>query len=76
MDFTPSKCKGVYLHKFITLKDNGSDVLERCTKCGKKNVVKVVKGQVDIVRYSQQHMREFIIPQHRLFAREFKRVNV
>lgn len=74
MDFSASKCKGYFLHKFATLKDNGEAVMERCVKCGKKNVVKVVKGQVDIVGYSRKHMREFIIPQHRLFAHEFKRV--
>lgn len=73
MDFSQSKCrKHPFLHKFATLKDNGSDVLERCVRCGKKNVVKVFKGQVDIVGYSRKHMREFLIPQHRLFAREFK----
>lgn len=71
MDFSASKCKGIGLHKFATLKDNGDAVLERCVKCGEKNVVKVVKGQVDVVRYSQRHMREFLLPQHRLFAREF-----
>lgn len=71
MDFSASKCKGTYLHKFVTLKDNGNDVLERCVKCGKKNVIKVSQGQVDIIRYSKLHMREFLIPQHRIFAHEF-----
>lgn len=72
MDFSASKCRGVYLHKFATITDNGESVLERCVKCGKRNVVKAVKGQVDIVRYSQQHQREFLIPQHRLFGKEFQ----
>lgn len=72
MDFSASKCKGIGLHKFASLKDGGDAVLERCMKCGEKNVVKVVKGQVDVVRYSQRHMREFLIPQHRLFLHEFQ----
>lgn len=74
MDFSASICKGSWLHKFITIKDSGSNVLERCTKCGHRNIVKVVKGQVDVVRYSKQHLREFLIPQHRLFNKEFKKI--
>lgn len=73
MDFTASKCRGTYLHKFITIKDNGEFVFERCVRCGKRNIVKVVKGQVDVVRYSKKHVREFLIPQHRLWGHEFIR---
>ncbi len=71
MDFSASKCKGYWLHKFLTIEDKGSDVLERCARCGKRNVIKVVKQQLDVVRYSKKHMREFIIPQHRLYLHEF-----
>lgn len=75
MNFDASKCrKTPYLHKFATVQNSGADVLERCLRCGKKNIIKVVKGQVDVVRYSRQHVREFLIPAHRLFAREFKRI--
>lgn len=74
MDLSASQCrKSPFLHKFVTIEDKG-DVLERCVRCGKKNVVKVSKGQVDLVRYSKMHMREFLIPQHKLFTREFKQV--
>lgn len=45
--------------------------MERCVRCGKKNVVKSVKGQVDVTRFARFHMREFLVPQHRLFGREF-----
>lgn len=72
MDFSASKCKGSFLHKFLTIENHEEGVLERCTRCGKRNVSKVVKGQVDVVRYSKVHMREFLIPQHRLFLREFQ----
>lgn len=73
MDFSDSKCrKRPWLHKFITLKDNGDAVLERCVRCGEKKVIRVVAGQVDIVRFAKHHAREFLIPQHRLFAREYK----
>lgn len=74
MDFSASRCKGTYLHKFLTIKNNSSDVLERCSKCGKRNIIKVYNGQLDIVRYSKQHLREFLIPQHRLFNKEFQKV--
>lgn len=71
MDFSASKCKGYWLHKFLTIKDNGEYVLERCARCGERNVIKVVAQQLDVVRYSKLHMREFIIPQHRLYLHEF-----
>lgn len=74
MDFSASLCKGYWLHKFLTIKENGDDVLERCTRCGKRNILKIVAQQLDVVRYSKQHMREFLIPQHRLFSREFKKI--
>lgn len=75
MDFSPSHCrKHPFLHKYVTVQENAGDVLERCVRCGKRNAIKTHNGQVDIVRYSKQHMREFLIPQHRLFAREYKRV--
>lgn len=74
MNFDASKCRGSWLHKFATVQDKGDDVLERCLRCGHRNVIKVVKGQVDVVRYSRQHVREFLIPQHRLFNREYQKI--
>lgn len=73
MNFDKSKCRGSYLHKFITLQSHPDAVLERCVKCGKKHIIKLVKGEPNIIEYSRWHMREFLIPQHSLFNHEFHR---
>lgn len=74
MNFDKSRCKGHGLHKFITLQAQSESVYERCVKCGKKHVIKLVKGEPNIVEYSRYHMREFLIPQHRLFNYEYQRI--
>lgn len=71
MDFGKSRCKGPYLHKFINVSGTQDAVLERCTKCGVKHVIKLVKGEPNTVEYARYHMREFLIPQHRLFYKIF-----
>ena len=76
MNFQKSRCKTGYLHKFITLRSTSDAVEERCVKCGKKHIIKLVKGEPNVVEYSRWHMREFLIPQHRLFNREFRRVAI
>lgn len=60
----------------MTIKAIQDAVLERCVKagCGIKHVIKLVKGEPNIVEYSRWHQREFLIPQHRLFNLEFKKV--
>jgi len=74
MDFTKSKCKGTFLHKFVSLRAKEDAVEERCIKsgCGKRHIIKLVKGEPNIVEYSRWHQREFLIPQHRLFNKEFR----
>lgn len=74
MDLSKSRCRGSYLHKFATMVAMSEGVLERCLKCGKKHIIKLVKGEPNIVEYSRWHMREFLIPQHRLFLKEFQKV--
>ncbi len=74
MDFSKSKCKGSYLHKFIVLGQREDSVLERCVKCGAKHVIKIVNGMPNTVEYARYHQREFLIPQHRLFKKEFQKV--
>lgn len=76
MNFQKSKCKGPYLHKFVTISGTKDAVLERCVKsgCGKKHIIKLSNGQPNIVDYARYHQREFLVPQHRLFNLEFKRI--
>lgn len=74
MDFSKSRCRGTYLHKFMTIDSKSDAVLERCIKCGEKHVIKLDKGEPNIVEYARVHMREFLIPQHRLFLREFQKI--
>lgn len=78
MDFRKSRCKTGYLHKFMTMQATQNGVLERCIKpfCGVKHVIKLVKGEPSPVDYARFHMREFLIPQHREFNREFRRIPV
>ena len=78
MDFSKSRCRNGYLHKFVTISATQDAVLERCVKqgCGIKHVIKLVKGEPNIVDYARFHAREFLVPQHRLFNREFRRVAV
>ena len=78
MNFDKSKCRGSYLHKFITLGQYDNSVLERCVKasCGVKRVVKLANGMPNPVDYARSHMREFLIPQHRLYYREFPKKTI
>lgn len=73
MEFNKSKCRGVYLHKFVSILSTQDAVLERCVKCGKRHVIKLVKGEPNIVDYARYHQREFLIPQHRLFLKEYQK---
>lgn len=77
MNFSRSKCRGSYLHKFATISANNDAVLERCVKrgCGVKHVIKLVKGEPNPVEYARFHQREFLIPAHRLFANEYRKIN-
>lgn len=70
MNFNASRCRGTWLHKYILLDSKGNSVLERCVRCGKKLVVKLKNGVPKAETYAQHHMREFLIPQHRLFKHE------
>jgi hypothetical protein len=74
MIFLKSKCKGTYLHKFANINAKENAVLERCVKCGKRHVIRLVKGEPHIVDYARYHQREFLIPQHRLFLHEFQKI--
>lgn len=62
----------------MTIKAKEDAVLERCIKplCGVRHVIKLVKGEPNITDYAAFHMREFLIPQHREFNREFRRTTV
>lgn len=74
MNFDKSKCKGHGLHKFTTISGTNNSVLERCLKCGKRHVIRLVNGQPHITDYARHHQREFLIPQHRLFKYEFQKI--
>jgi len=74
MNFYASKCRGSWLHKFSTISSTQDAVLERCVRCGKKHVIKLVKGEPNIIEYARWHQKEFLIPQHRLWGHEFQRV--
>lgn len=74
MLFVKSKCKGRYLHKFITLRAKENAVEERCVKCGARHIIKLYKGEPNVVEYARYHQREFLIPQHRLFLSEFQKI--
>lgn len=74
MNFDASLCKdGRWLHKYITLDSKYDSVLERCLRCGKKNVIKLVNGVPNNKEYIQHHMREVLFPQHPRFAKEYVR---
>lgn len=76
MDFSQSRCKTGYLHKFVAIPGTNDGVLERCIKpaCGVKHVIKLVNGAPHAVEYARFHCREFLIPQHREFKREFQTI--
>ena len=71
MNLKPSNCRGSFLHKFITLAGTNDGVLERCVFCGKKHVIKLVNGAPHTVDYARHHVREFLVPQHRLFYKHY-----
>lgn len=76
MDFSKSKCIRNRLHKFTVIDSKNDSVLERCVRCGKKHVIKLVNGGPNTVEYARWHLREFLIPQHPRFGQEFKKIYV
>lgn len=75
MNFQLSRCRGAWLHKYATVNAKEDAVLERCLRCGKKHAFKLQNGVPKAEHYAQHHLREFLIPQHRLFAHEYARNN-
>lgn len=73
MNLSKSYCRnrGTRLHKFVSIASTNEGVAERCVKCGQKHVIKLVNGNPHITDYGRYHVREFLVPQHRLFLREF-----
>lgn len=71
MDFTASKCRGSWLHQSTIIAVHPEVIYEQCQRCGKKHIIKLYRGNPNAVDYARFHMREFLIPQHRLFKKEF-----
>lgn len=73
MDWSYSKCKGIWLHNFQLVSDyQGKAVKERCLRCGKDLIVKLDdKGLADNTNYLKYHMRQAFVPQHPLFSHEY-----
>lgn len=71
MNFNASKCRGTWLHKYYVISNTEEQVFERCLRCGKKLVFKLYNGVPKATLYAENHMREFLVPQHRLFKHEY-----
>lgn len=75
MNFSKSKCKGIWLHKFDIVEEHhipNKAVKERCARCG-KDIIHVLdqNENADNNEYIKYHMREALVPQHPLFNHEF-----
>lgn len=75
MDFSLSRCKGNWLHRFdIVAEYNGRAVKERCARCGKEVVFKLdSNGNASNNEYLKYHARQALLPQHRLYSHEYPR---
>ena len=74
MDFSLSKCKGIWLHKYDLIADyRGEAIKERCSRCGKEIIIKLYNGVTDNNNYLKHHMRQSLVPQHSLFDHEYPR---
>lgn len=73
MDFSLSKCKGIWLHKFDLVADyQGQAVKERCGRCGKEIIIKLdTRGLADNGTYLKYHARQALMPQHVLYSHEY-----
>lgn len=75
MDFTLSRCKGIWLHRYEIVAEYHfppDAVKERCARCGKEIVHKIdPKGNANNFEYLKNHAREALVPQHPLFAHEY-----
>lgn len=69
--FTKSKCKGNWLHRMQIIGQYSEGVQERCELCHKKVFFRIINGKSNNTRYISYHMRQVLIPQHRLFNHEF-----
>jgi len=71
MIFTASKCKSSWLHRFKIIAQYPEGVQERCEICHKKVFLRVINGKSNNTRYIASHMRQVLVPQHRLFIHEY-----
>ncbi len=69
--FTRSKCRGSWLHRFNMVARYQNGIQERCEICGKKVFFRVIDGKSNNTDYISYHMRQVLIPQHRLFFHEW-----
>ncbi len=71
MDFTLSRCKGTYLHKFEIIAQHEQGMLEMCDRCGKEVFFKVIDGKIDNNNYLNYHLRQALPKNHPLFNHEY-----
>lgn len=75
MDFTYSKCHGIWLHKFDIVAEYhhpNAGIKERCGRCGKDIIIKIDnRGLADNNNYLKYHMRQALVPQHSLYSHEY-----
>lgn len=66
-----SKCKGSWLHRFVIGRQWNNGIEEICQICGKRKVFKEYDGRINNNEYISFHIRQMLIPQHRLFQHEY-----
>lgn len=71
MNFSASKCRGNWLHRFEVVGTSDAGVLERCEICHVKKSFRAVDGSINNRKYLSFHMRNALQKDHRLFAHEY-----
>lgn len=70
-DWSNSKCKGLWLHRFEIAEQFNDAVVERCAICGKQKAFAVRDGRVNNLEYIAFHIRQVLVPQHNLYNHEY-----
>lgn len=66
-----SDCGNGWLHRFKLQQQWPDCVQEVCEICGQEEFFQVFDGRIDTLNYGDLHMRQWLMPQHPLYQREY-----
>ena len=71
LSWEKSRCKGSWLHRYELVEEHPNYAKEVCGICGKSVFFKICNGRIDNLAYIKYHLRQVLIPQHKLYYHEY-----